>query len=112
MEFSSYFLSGIPASGQLHISQACSQLANSLKCVALITYPAFVQEGCCVVVCCFFFLGLPPILYFVLDFCDNNERGGRFDQATDAVPPPPKKKQEPHLKVTMATLMLWECVRV
>lgn len=55
MEFSSYFPSGIPASGQLHFSQACSQLANSLKCVALITYPAFVQEGCCVVVCCFFF---------------------------------------------------------
>lgn len=55
MEFSSYFLSGIPASGQLHFSQACSQLANSLKCVALITYPAFVQEGCCVVVfVCFF----------------------------------------------------------
>lgn len=55
MEFSSYFLSGIPASGQLHISLACSQLANSLKCVALITYPAFVQEGCCVVVFVVFF---------------------------------------------------------
>lgn len=41
----------------------------------------------------FFFLGLPPILYFVLDSCDDNNRGGRLDRATHAVPP--EKKTNP-----------------